>query len=115
MMTEQADEWYAVRCVFRWPEAAGQPYEERITLWRATGSDAAIARAEEEAREYAANTATTYLGLAQSYATGETQLSPGSEVFSLLRTSGLPPEQYLDRHFDTGGEHICLEEPRHAP
>ena len=102
MMADQADEWYAVRCVFRWTEAAGQPYEERITLWR--GSDAVLARAEAEAREYAANTGTTYLGLAQSYATGEKQLSPGSEVFSLLRDSALPPEEYLDRHFDTGGE-----------
>jgi len=26
-------------------------------------------------------------------------------VFSLLRDSPLPPEQYLDRHFDTGSEH----------
>ncbi len=105
MMTEQADEWYAVRCVFRWTEAAGQPYEERITVWRATGSEAALARAEAEAREYAENTGTTYLGLAQSYATGEEQLSPGSEVFSLLRGSDLPPDEYLDRHFSTGAEH----------
>lgn len=56
--------WYAVRCVFRWTEAGGRPYEERITLWRAGG-----------------------LGLAQGYGTGEQELTDGSEVFSLLRES----------------------------
>ncbi|UOZ05424.1 hypothetical protein [Amycolatopsis sp. WQ 127309] len=104
-MTDEADEWYAVRCVFRWTEPDDRPYEERITLWRAVGLDAAIARAEAEAREYAGNSGVTYLGLAQAYETGEKDLTEGSEVFSLLRTSSLPPEVYLDRHFDTGGEH----------
>jgi hypothetical protein len=104
-MTDEADEWYAVRCVFRWTEAADQPYEERITLWRAADLDAAVVRAEAEAREYAENTGVTYLGLAQGYETGEKELAEGSEVFSLLRESALSPEEYLDRHFDTGGEH----------
>lgn len=104
-MTDEANEWYAVRCVFRWTEAEEQPYEERITLWRAAGLGAAIARAEAEAREYAENTGVTYLGLAQGYETGERELTDGGEVFSLLRESALPPEEYLDRHFDTGGEH----------
>ena len=99
------DEWYAVRCVFQWTEAEGRPYEERITLWRAADLDAALARAEEDAREYAENTGVTYLGLAQGYATGEGELGSGSEVFSLLRESALPAEEYLDRHFDTSGEH----------
>ncbi|GLY40004.1 hypothetical protein Amsp01_060270 [Amycolatopsis sp. NBRC 101858] len=99
------DEWYAVRCVFRWTAAEGQPYEERITVWRAAGFEAAVAQAESEAVEYAADTGVTYLGLAQGYATGEKVLEPGTEVFSLLRDSPVPPEEYLDRHFDTGGEH----------
>ncbi|MEV6626622.1 hypothetical protein AB0M83_27520 [Amycolatopsis sp. NPDC051106] len=100
-----ADEWYAVRCVFQWTEAEGRPYEERITVWRAADFATALARAEAEAGEYAANSGVTYLGLAQAYATGEEVLRPGTEVFSLLRDSPLPPEQYLDRHFDTGSEH----------
>lgn len=103
------DEWFAVRCVFRWEEYGGRPYEERITLWRAADLDEAIALAEAEAREYAEESGFAYLGLAQGYATGADELAPGSEVFSLLRTSPLPPEAYLDRHFDTGGEH------QHAP
>ena len=80
-MTGEAGEWYAVRCVFRW-----------------TG-------AETEAREYAENTGVTYLGFAQGYATGEEDLRSGSEAFSLLRDSSLAPDEYLDRHFDTGEEH----------
>ncbi|WP_432855162.1 hypothetical protein ACQPXB_21780 [Amycolatopsis sp. CA-161197] len=104
-MTEQMNEWFAVRCVFRWTAADERPYEERITLWRAGDLETALAHGESEAREYAENTGVTYLGLAQGYATGETELAPGSEVFSLLRESALPPEEYLDRHFDTGGEH----------
>ena len=103
-MTDEADEWYAVRCVFRWTEADERPYEERITLWRAVDLDAALSQAEAEAREYAENTGVTYLGFAQSYATGEKELTPGSEVFSLLRDSALPSEEYLDRYFDAGGE-----------
>ncbi|WIX98908.1 hypothetical protein QRX60_33280 [Amycolatopsis mongoliensis] len=99
------DEWYAVRCVFRWTGTEERPYEERITLWRAADLGTAVARAEAEAREYAADTGVTYLGLAQGYATGVQDLAPGCEVFSLLRDSSLPPEKYLDRHFDTGGEH----------
>jgi len=104
-MTDRAGEWFAVRCVFRWTEAAEQPYEERITLWRTTDLEAALALAEAEARKYAGETGVAYLGLAQGYQTGATELTPGSEVFSLLRDSALPPDEYLDRHFDTGSEH----------
>jgi hypothetical protein len=101
MNRRAASKWYAVRCLFRW---TGR-YEERITLWHAADLDAAIALAEAEAGEYAENTGVTYLGLAQAYEIGAEQPGPGSEVFSLLRDSPLPPPEYLDRFFDTGGEH----------
>ncbi|WP_410613949.1 hypothetical protein [Amycolatopsis sp. lyj-109] len=101
MTRRAASSWYAVRCIFRWTG----PYEERITLWHAADLDAATALAEAEAEAYAKTTGVTYLGLAQAYEIGEEQPGPGSEVFSLLRTSALPPPEYLDRFFDTGGEH----------
>ncbi|MBE1495346.1 hypothetical protein H4696_002446 [Amycolatopsis lexingtonensis] len=104
-MTDESGEWFAVRCVFRWTHAGEEPYEERITLWRAPDLDEALALAEAEAREYAERAGVGYLGLAQGYATGERELAPGTEVFSLLRDSALPPAEYLDRHFTTGGEH----------
>ncbi|QKV72719.1 hypothetical protein [Amycolatopsis sp. Hca4] len=98
-------EWFAVRCVFQWNEAGRRPYEERLTVWRAAGMEGALAAAEAEAREYAEAMGATYLGLTQGYETGLVELASGSEVFSLLRDSPLPPEEYLDRHFDTGSEH----------
>ena len=103
-MTAEVDDWYAVRCIFRWTKADDQPYEERITLWRAADLDAAIAEAEAEAREYADNVGVTYLGFAQGYETGEKELTEGSEVFSLIRQSNLEISDYLDHFFDTGAE-----------
>lgn len=101
--------WFAVRCVFAsgWPAGPGHPvYEERITLWRASSVEEAVARAETEATKYAATieeAPDNYLGLAQAY-----QLSdePGdaTEVFSLLRESELAADDYLDAFFDTGSE-----------
>lgn len=101
--------WYAVRCVFRFSEpqyVAGYPFEERITLWRATSADQAIERAEAEALEYAENldeSTETYLGLAQSYKLAD-EPGDGAEVFSLIRMSRLEPSKYLDTFFDTGTE-----------
>lgn len=95
--------WFAVRCFFRvqvtW-------YEERVTLWRASGHDEAIELAEAEALEYARILQMTYLDLSQSYklSDDEDPSRPGAEVFSLFRESGLQPSEYLERFFDTGKE-----------
>jgi hypothetical protein len=103
------DYWFAVRCVFAvgWPpEAVGETYEERITLWRAPSAEEAIARAEAEAVEYAAvieDGPSTYTGLAQCYRLVD-EPGDGVEVFSLMRNSTLEPAAYLDRFFDTGSE-----------
>ncbi|MER5637269.1 hypothetical protein ABT095_09955 [Kitasatospora sp. NPDC002227] len=98
-------DWYAVRCVFEWTSWEGRTYEERITLWQAASAEEAIALAEAEALTYAADNGFRYLELAQSYHLYDTP-GQGAEVFSLLRDSGLEPEQYLDAYFDTGGEHL---------
>lgn len=103
-------EWYAVRCVFRsaWLETADHLppdehlYEERITLWQATSTEEAIALAEAEAIEYA-DEDDEYLELAQAYKLVD-ELGQGAEVFSLMRSSSLDPDDYLDAHFDTGTE-----------
>jgi hypothetical protein len=101
-VSSTAEDWYAVRCIFR----AGEAYEERITLWRAASLDDAIERAEAEARTYAAELLPdpdAYVGLAQAYALADPP-GDGAEVFSLIRDSPLEPEAYLDRFFDTGDE-----------
>ncbi|MGI4894847.1 MAG: DUF4288 domain-containing protein [Janthinobacterium lividum] len=104
--------WVAVRCIFR-SQAEGHDgeavFEERVTLWRDADVDRAIEKAEAEAQAYASETTcspervTEYLGLAQAYSLFD-EPSDGAEVFSVMRTSGLPPTAYLDRFFDTGQE-----------
>ena len=103
-------DWYAVRCVFRsaWAEAedALPPdehlYEERVTLWQASSAEEAIALAEDEAAEYADDD-DEYLGLAQAFLLFDSP-GHGAEVFSLMRSSRLEPDDYLDAFFDTGAE-----------
>ena len=103
-------EWYAVRCVFRsaWLENADHLppdehlYEERITLWQATSTEEALALAEAEAIDYA-DEDDEYLELAQAYKLIDDPVQ-GAEVFSLMRSSKLEADEYLDAHFDTGTE-----------
>lgn len=97
-----------MRCVFRWTSHDEKPYEERITLWRATSVEQAVEFAEREAAVYAeSGYELSYVGFAQAYALDEdAELGHGVEVFSLLRNSELPPREYVDRFFDTGGEHL---------
>ena len=105
-MSAEDDRWYGVRCVFQWSQREGEPYEERITLWRARGLEHAVELAEVEAVAYAEDNGVEYLRFAQAYALDE-GAAPGAgvEVFSLLRTSPLPPDRYLDAFFTTGSEH----------
>jgi hypothetical protein len=105
----EAEPWYAVRCVFRFePEEADEPgtYEERITLWRASSPEAAISRAEADAQKYVeALGDCKYVKLAQSFHLAVRDgVEDGDEVFSLMRSSHLPPNEYLTRFFDTGDE-----------
>lgn len=95
-------DWFAVRCVFRTALNDGL-FEERVTLWRADSVDAAVERAEEEARRYGVDLSMRYLGLAQAYRMAD-EPDDGAEVFSLVRVSDLDDEAYLDTFFDTGTE-----------
>lgn len=107
--------WYAVRTLFRamaTPEGAPpdlpegeSAYEERITLWQAASFDEAIARAEEEAAEYAEFLDVEHVSeFAQAYHVADVPPRDGSEIFSLIRYSPLDPDPYVDRFFDTGTE-----------
>lgn len=99
--------WFAVRSIFRFDaraEGEDDTYEERVRLFDALDADAAIARAEVEAAEYAAVfDGCTALGFHQSFHLFD-ELGDGAEVFSLMRDSDLEPDDYLDRFFDTGTE-----------
>ena len=109
MTTESAERgWYSVRCVFRvTKDEAGSDesptYEERVTLWKAESQDEAIAMAEAEAAEYSSGGLFEYLGMAQAFWLFDAP-GNGAEIFSLMRGSGLGPNAYIDRFFDTGRE-----------
>jgi hypothetical protein len=104
-VTDDGLGWYGVRCVFRWIDHGNQPYEERITLWRAASAAQAVELAGREARDYARDNGVEHLRFAQAYALTGDRITQGTEVFSLLRDSDLKPETYLDTFFDTGNEH----------
>ena len=107
-MTETTASWFGVRCVFELdPQAQAdadpRSFEERVTIWRASGFDMAIELAEAEAVDYATILDAKYLGLAQAYKIEGSPME-GCEVFSLIRQSGLAPGEYLSAFFDTGRE-----------
>jgi hypothetical protein len=99
--------WYSARCVFRHRTSESQPtYEERIVLLHATSEDDAMRDAEADAVEYAAGfEGCTYTGYVDLFHLFETHVGHRGEVFSLMRSSNLDTQEYLDRFFDTGTEH----------
>ncbi|GAA1900345.1 hypothetical protein [Lapillicoccus jejuensis] len=109
---EETRRWFAVRCVLALttePDAGAAvgttPYEERVTLWFADSAGEAIELAETEVRDYLAAVDEVDSGplLSQAYEL-EGEPGHGLEVFSLIRSSPLPPQEYVDRFFDTGDE-----------
>jgi hypothetical protein len=97
--------WYGVRCFFRWAGDADHIFEESVTVWRAASFEEAIGKAEAAALEYAETCDGEYLELAQAFFVGEEKLiTDGTEVFSLMRNSGLGSDDYLTRFFSTGTE-----------
>jgi len=98
-------QWYSVRSIFEWDRGV---FEERVTLWQATSLDQAITYAEREALTYSSGDQVhdiVFVGLLQAYEIGEAQPTSGTELFSLLRDSGLSKHEYVSRFFDTGSEH----------
>ncbi|MGO9463107.1 MAG: DUF4288 domain-containing protein [Isosphaeraceae bacterium] len=106
-MADDQEVWYSARCVFRLRTSESQTtYEERIVLLRAMSEDDAMRVAEADAVEYAAGVeGCTYSGYVDLFRLFETHVGHRAEVFSLMRSSDLDTQGYLDRFFDTGTEH----------
>ena len=109
MQTEQP--WYSVKCVFQHDNLAQREgevmYEERIVVFKADNFEEAIALGEAEAREYAGEDGTIhYTGFISAYHLFELELASGAEVYSLMRTSNLAPDAFLDRYHDDGSERM---------
>ena len=103
-MTLGDSKWFAVRSVFRHnaprSSTTEHTFEERVVLFLAIDEDDAIAIAEREAESYDGEST----GYFMSYELVDGPLGSGHEIFSLMRDSDLPSDQYLDRFHDTGAE-----------
>lgn len=97
--------WYGVRCVTVNASPGQQRvYEERVTIWLAGSFEEAIAKAEDEARQYAEDIGDCeYTGFADAYAMVDSP-GEGAEVYSLCRSSDLDVDAYLDRFLADGNE-----------
>ena len=80
-------------------------YEERIVLVRAESAEEAIRFGEAEAQEYASANDVEYLGFIDTFHSFASELGAGTEVYSLMRTSPLDPEDFVTRYFDDGTQH----------
>lgn len=100
--------WYGAKCVFLHSEiesCPGQVYEERVILLRAGSLDEAVSRAEALADEYARDVGgCSYTGFVNVFHIFDENIGDGAEVYSLMRTSDLSKDEYLNRFYDTGTE-----------
>jgi hypothetical protein len=101
--------WFAVQCFFVIEAGAviperGQTYEERITLWQAENADEAAAKASRAADSYAADNGFQRVDYVTSYEMFDAP-AEGSEVWSLIRDSWLPPKEYIERFVIAGDPH----------
>ena len=95
--------WYAAKTVYKngyvLDGVRQACFEERVVLFRAASFEDAIAKAEAEAKEYAAGCErTVYLGFMDVYWLFEKTVGDKTEVFSLMRDSDLSQEEYLARY-----------------
>jgi hypothetical protein len=96
--------WFTARTIYEHDKPGDGLFEERIVLIRAADFDEAFRRAEEEAKSYAEAVGGSYTGFASLYELAEEEIGDGAEVFSLMRDSDLPAEEYIEHFFATGSE-----------
>ena len=76
-----------------------------MILVRAGNFDEAVSRAEVMAEEYAKDVdGCAYAGFVDVFHIYDGYLGDGAEVYSLMRTSDLSKDEYLNRFYDTGTE-----------
>jgi len=100
---------FAAKCIFAHPQLTPRNdlqhvYEERIILVQAKDFEDAIDKAESDAQAYAQD-GTIYLEYVDVFELFDSDLKDLAEVYSLLRSSDLPPDDYIDQFYDTGNEH----------
>ena len=110
-MNDSQEPWFAARCIFCHLLAGTETtFEERIVLLRAASEEDAFRLAEEDAGEYAAGLeGCVYTGFVDLFHLFETEVGHRTEVFSLMRSSDLSEQEYLNRYYNTGLEHWRTE------
>ena len=112
---ETAPSWYAAMCIFEHEDVppletlaateTATVYEERIVLLRANSFDAAIIAGEADAEDYAKQTGSRYVGYIMTYHLFNEVIGEGTEVYSLMRSSSLSVDEFLNHYYDDGTEH----------
>jgi len=100
--------WYSAQCIFLHADKIHGPqqmYEERIVVLRAESMEAAIERAEKEAKDYCGDVnGCSYIGYVNVFALYDDEIGDGSEIFSSMQKSQLVPKEYLDLHYPDAPE-----------
>ncbi|MGH9945143.1 MAG: DUF4288 domain-containing protein [Pyrinomonadaceae bacterium] len=101
--------WYAAKCIFfhqDLPDEQGRPmYEERVVLLKADNFEQAIQLAEEDANQYASDLdGCEYCGYLDVFHLYDDEVGHGTEVYSLIRSSSLGINDYVNTFYDTGTE-----------
>jgi hypothetical protein len=112
MQPEPPEYFYSAKCVFRTEfDDEGRPalaFEERIVFVKCREFDEAFDKAEKEARKYADENQslklkTTFLACVGVFIVQD-PIEEGVQVFSMLRESNMPSDDYLRLHYQTGVE-----------
>jgi hypothetical protein len=106
MVRMQTGDWFGVRCWFLFESGAldmdrGQLYEERVTIWCAANVDDARKQAAAEGDAYAGEVGATRIDYIETYRMADPPRE-GAEVWSVMRDSWLPPDEYLARFVTEG-------------
>jgi len=100
------ERWFAVKGLFRWyfkESGETSTYEERIVLIKAVDFDAALDKAEIEAKEYCvedpeANFLIESLNKYSAHDILEEKLAHGTEVFSNRVETDISPNDYIKKY-----------------
>lgn len=102
---EDSEPWYCAKMIFSWYRlATGERlcYEERFVLIRARDFDDAIAKAEQNAKEYCdeagIDCGVRYESFCRVFNLFDSEVGEGTEVFSDTHESPLEPAEYLERY-----------------
>ena len=93
--------WYSAKCIFRHIETDSrrQMFEERITLHKAEDWDAAIEKAEVNAKQYCADVDCEFTGFVDVFEFFDEKIKDETEVYSSMQDNDLESNAYLNQFY----------------